>query len=382
VLERARAGGRRRPLDEAVELSVGKHTLTVQLWRSAPVAIISVIIAAVVGVYYYQILQHQYYVGGPYLYDTELFNYIVGPRGQGLRMPPVINMPSFFYVHVSPILLPFAAISAMFGLRDLQPLEMVLILGFSGAAVAAFVVVQYYLRPLGRALSLLLGALFALAFALGGTMHSTVEYPHIEILYVAPATVALLLIFHRHLRWAWLAFVLTLFVREDAGLHMACILGAYLVLAAIAERGLPERTKDVLPFLAAALIYPMLMLWAQSSFLPIQSNFARIYSGAPAYAHLTRALLEHRVDALINAQPHVLLLLAASLVPFLLRPRWTALTGIVAAVPWFLVSVTALSETAGTLSLYYAFPFLVLPLVPYVVTAELPRAEVVYVDHL
>ena len=246
-------------------LELGSHTLILRSWRWAPVAVISVIIAAVVGFYYHKIFQHSYYVGGPYLYDTELFNYIVGPRGQGLRMPPVIDMPSFFYVHISPILLPFSAISSLLGLHEMQPLEMVLILGFSGAAVAAFIVVQYYLRPLGQAAALALGALFALAFAVCGTMRSTADYPHIEILYVAPAAVALLLIFHRHLRWAWVAFILTLFVREDAGLHMACILGAYLFLAAIAERGVPARTKDIAPFLAAALIYPAIVLTGQSA---------------------------------------------------------------------------------------------------------------------
>jgi hypothetical protein len=342
--------------------------------------VISLIIAAVVGIYYYQIFQHSYYSVGPYLYDTELFNYIVGPQGGGLRMPPVINMPSFFYVHISPILLPFSTISAVLGLRDMQPLQMVLILGFSGAAVAAFLVVQYYLRPLGAIVSLALGAVFALAFALGGTMRSTADYPHIEILYVAPAAISLLLIFHRHLRWAWVAFVTTLFVREDAGLHMACILGAYLALAAIAERGVPARTKDIAPFLLAALAYPVIVLLAQNAFLPIESNFARIYSGKPAYAHLTADLLAHRFDTLLTKQPHALLLLAASVIPFLARPRWIALTGIVAAIPWFVASVPAVSETAGSLSLYYAFPFLVLPLVPYVVTAKLPSAEAVYVE--
>ena len=334
------------------------------------------------GVYYYKILEHDYYSAGAYLYDTELFNYIVGPNGRGLRMPPVINMPNFFYVHISPILLPFSAVSSILGLRYLQPLEIVLILGFSGAAAAAFVVVQYYLRPLGQVLSLSLGALFALAFALCGTMRSTAGYPHIEILYVAPAVAALLLMFHRKMRWAWLAFMVTLFVREDAGLHMACILGAYLFLAAIAERGVPARTRDLTPFLLAGLAYPALVLTAQTRLLPIHSNFARIYSGTPPYAHLTKALLEHRAQSLIHDQPHVLLLLASCLVPFILRPRWTALTGIVAAIPWFLVSVTAIAETAGTLSLYYAFPFLVLPLVPYVVTAELPRPVTVHAKHL
>lgn len=342
---------------------------------------ISIVIAAVVGIYYYQTFQHSYYVLGPYLYDTELFNYIVGPKSAWLQLPPVIAMPNFFYVHISPILLPFSTISSMLGLRDMQPLEMVLILGFSGAAVAAFLVVQYYLRSLGSILSMALGAVFALAFAFCGTMQSTASYPHIEILYVAPAVISLLLIFHRHLRWAWVAFLATLFVREDTGLHIACILGAYLVLAAIGERGVPARTKDVLPFLLAGLAYPALVLLIQNAFLalPEQSNFTRIYSGTPAYAHLTADFMAHRFNLMLTRHPHSLLLLAASLIPFALRPRWIALTGFVAAIPWFVVSVTAHSEAAGAFMLYYAFPFLVLPLVPYVVTAKLPSTEAVYV---
>ncbi len=143
---------------------------------------------------------------------------------------------------------------------------------------------------------------------------------------------------------------------------------------------MPERTKDIAPFLIVALAYPAFVLLAQNAFLPIESNFARIYSGKPAYAHLTADFLAHRFDVMLSRQSHALLLLGASLVPFLLRPRWTALTGIVAAIPWFVASVTAVTEAAGSLSLYYAFPFLVLSLVPYVVTAKLPSAETVYVE--
>ena len=58
------------------------------------------------------------------------------------------------------------------------------------------------------------------------------------------------------------AFALCLLVREDAGLHLACILGAYLVLAAIKERGIPERARDLAPFLVAGLAYPVFALLA------------------------------------------------------------------------------------------------------------------------
>ncbi len=345
-----------------------------------PIAVVCALVAILVGVFYYQELEWAYYSGGPYLYDTGLFNFLVGPDSVNLSLPSSIGMPNFYYAHVSPLLIPFGVISQILGLKGLQPLEMVLILGFSGAASAAVIVIRYYLRALGLVLSLILAAAFALAYAASGIMALTQGYPHIEILYAPLAILALLLIFHRRKRWAWIVFILCLLEREDSGLHMACILCAYLVLAAIAERRVPERTKDLLPFLAASLIYPAVVLLLQSA-LPIQSNFARIYSGTPAYAHLTAQLLSRRFHLMIQ-HPQVLLTLAACLAVFVVRPRWTALTGILAAVPWFLVSITAVADSAGTFSLYYAFPFLVLPLAPFIVTAELPSAEEAYVDHL
>jgi hypothetical protein len=362
--------------------SIRDRALSSNVRGLIPIVVVAALIAAAVAVYYHLLFLRSWYVGGPYLYDTELFNYIVGPKGQGLRMPPVINMPTFFNVHVAPILLPFSFISSILNLKDMWPLEMVLLLGFSGAAVAAFVAVRHFLRPLGGFLSIVLAALFALAFALCGVMRQTADYPHIEVLYVAPAIVTLMLIFHRNFHWAWLSFFVTLFCREDSGLHLACILGAYLVLAAIGERKLiPSRTRDVAPFLVLAIVYPAVVLTAQKWLLPIDSNFARIYSGTPPYAHLNVDLLIERFQVLA-AHPAAPLLLVAALVPALIRPRWVALTGLLAAAPWFLVSVTAFSDSPGTFALYYAFPFLVLTIVPFVVAAELPSAEIVYVDHL
>jgi hypothetical protein len=349
----------------------------------APEIVVGALIAIGVGLYYFGIFQHSTYVSGPYQMDTGLFNFIVGPDSHMLSMPTSIGMDSFWYVHISPILIPFESLSQMLGLTEFQPLFVVLLLGHMGAAVMAFVVAQYYLRPTGRILAIALAAVFGVTFGLCGILRSTSDYPHIEVLYVPLAALALMLIFHRHKLWAWAAFMLCLFVREDAGLEMALILGAYLFLAAIAERRwLPQRTLDLLPFIGMGLLYPATVLFAQTAFLPIQSNFARIYSGTPAYAHLNADFLVHRWEVLTTDRLWVLAILGASLVAFIARPRLIALTGILAAVPWFLVSFTAYSDTAGTFSLYYAFPFLVLPLVPFIVTAELPSAEEVYVDYV
>ena len=79
---------------------------------------------------------------------------------------------------------------------------------------------------------------------------------------------------------------------------------------------------------------------------PTESTFSRIYSGAPAYAHLAGPLLAQHWNALTHERGYVLLTLAAALVAFLFRPSWIALTGIVAAVPWFVLNVTAINMTA------------------------------------
>jgi hypothetical protein len=369
------------PVEQAA-LPLGYIALTMRRLDYVVLAFVGSLIAAIIGVICFGIIQHSTYAVGPYLYDTALFNYIVGPQSHNLAMPSVINMPSFYRVHISPLLIPFSYISRMLGLTGFQSLELVLIPGFSGAAVAAFLVVRHYLRPLGRILPTILAAAFALAFGLSGVMRSTVDYPHIEILYVPLATAALFLMFQRRMRAAWIVFALGLMTREDAGLHMACVIAAYLFLAAISERGLPARTGDLLPFLIAAMIYPVFVLTAQAALLPIESNFARVYSGTPAYAHLTASFMARRWDALVSKEPEVLFLLASCLACFVARPRLLALTGIVAALPWFLVSITAVGEASGTMSLYYAFPFLVLCLVPFIVTAEMPSAKIENADHV
>lgn len=351
-------------------------------WDIAIPAIVCALVAILVAFIYYRTLHYLYFVGGPYLYDMEMFNYIVGPDSKGLSMPSVIGLPSFFYIHMSPILLLFNFVSSLIGLKDNQPLELMLCVGFAGAAAAAFAVIAHYLKPLGQVAAIPLAAVFAVAFALSGIMRATADYPHFEVLYTPLAVIALLLIFQRHKGWGWVAFSLCLLVREDAGLHLACILGAYLVLAAIKERGIPERTRDLAPFLAAALVYPAFALLAQSMLFPTESTFSRIYSGAPAYAHLTHALLAQHWNILLHERRYVLLTLAAALAAFVFRPGWIALTGIVAAIPWLVLNVTAVSDAAGTLQLYYPFPFVALVLVPFVVTAGLPTPKDVYVDHL
>jgi hypothetical protein len=332
--------------------------------------------------YYVDIIHYIYYNGGPYLYDMGWLNYIVGGHHFALENPSAIGVPNFFYVHMSRLLILFSGASALLGLKSDQPLEFMLGVGFAGSAVAAMIVVHKFLLASGKTKALLLGLVFTLAYSLSGIMRSIASYPHFEILYVALAPIALYLMFQRNMRAAWVVFLLCLSVREDAGLHIACILTAYLVLAAIEERGAPERLRDLSPFLAAALVYPVVAIGCQRAFFPSQSTFSMIYSGVPAYAHLTGALVAQRFMDIVQHQTYVPLTLAAALSVALVQWRWVALAGIAACVPWFLLNITAVSSAAGSLGSYYPFPFLVLALVPFIVCAPLPDAKPDYVNYL
>ena len=321
--------------------------------------------------YYANAMVHRWY-SAAFILDFGWFNDLVSGRTLALQNPRGINSLSFHSTHVSPILSIFAGLSRLLRLSGPQPIVMTLSVGFGGAAAMAFVVLERFLRPAGMIAALAGGALGAAVYAISGVMRATADYPHIEILYVPLALLTLHLLFQRKFRWAWAAFVFCLLEREDAGLHLGCILGAYLVLAAIDERGVPTRLRELAPFVAVCLIYPMLAVAWQQTLSESTSTFQAIYAGSPPYRHVTGALMAERFGVLAGAGSWVSLTIVAALCVAPFQRRWTALTGLAAAMPWFLLNLSAHSSAAGQFRLYYAFPFLVTALAPFVVMAAAP----------
>ena len=338
--------------------------------RWAP-AIAACAVGAVLFVYYWRAIEHRWYTNA-FLLDFGWFNDLASGRSLALDSPQAVGSFPYYAVHVSPVLAIFGGMSRLLHLHGVQPIALMLSLAFAGVGAMATAIVERFLRPGGAALAVAGGVVAGLLYGVSGLSRAIADYPHIEILYPALGLLTLHLLFQRRLRWAWAALALCLITREDAGLHLATILTAYLVLAALDERDVPARLRELAPFLAAALIYPVLaILWQRTSW-PDMSTFAAIYAGPQPFHHITPALYGARVGALIGERPWVPLTLAASLCTVVLPWRWTALTGIAASAPWLLLNLSAYVTSAGGLMLYYGFPFLVTALAPLIIAAAAP----------
>jgi hypothetical protein len=332
--------------------------------------------------YYARAFHNLWFATGPYLFDFGWFNVLIDGTRFDLHNPTSVGDYSYAAIHVAPVLILFSALSRLLGLTDGQPIILMLSLGFAGATAMAFVVLERFLRPLGALPALGGGAVGAAVYAVSGVMRSTADYPHIEILYVPLALLTLHLLFQGRTRAAWAALAACLITREDAGLHLACILGAYLVLAALEERGAPARLGALAGPLAACLIYPALAILWQRTAYPDASTFAQIYAGTPPFRHLTPHLITERLRALAGVRAWLGLTLLSAASGLVWLPRWTALTGLVAAAPWFCLNLVAKSEAAGGLMLYYGFPFLVTALAPFIVLAARPARRLTREDRL
>lgn len=325
-------------------------------------------VGALLFLYYWRVIEHRWYTS-PFLFDFGWFNDLVSGRTLALDNPQAVGPFPFYTAHVSPILAGFSLLSRLLHLQGVQPLALTLSLGFAGAGAMTTVIVERFLRPTGGVLALIGGGVAGVVYGVSGLMRAIADYPHFEILYPPLALLTLHLLFQGRSRWAWAPFAACLLIREDAGLHLATILVAYLALAAIDERGPPARLRELAPILATALAYPVAAILWQRSAWPDSSTFASIYAGPQPLHHLRPGLYSGRIKALVLERPWTPLTLAASLCPLVLPWRWTLLTGAVAALPWLVLNLSAYASAAGGLTLYYGFPFLVTALAPLIVAS-------------
>jgi hypothetical protein len=209
-----------------------------------------------------------------------------------------------------------------------------------------------------QVLSPVLAGLLGCAMALSGVASKITIYPHIEQLIPAFALLFLTNLFGERLKGAVVCFVLCLLVREEAGFHLVAILG--LVSITNLLRGQTWRAQKLLiAFLSLAFAYSVMIILFQKQFFPGHNVFWKHYTGQPMFAHVTAELLWQRLGFYVVERGYIVL-------PFLITLSWAMCTrnpylplGYLAYVPWFVLHWLAVTNAAGTLFGYYAYPFLV-----------------------
>jgi hypothetical protein len=319
---------------------------------------------------------HHFYVVGGFFYDSGLLAFLLSQQDPRLATPHIFGGESFFATHVTPIFVVVGLIRRLLPVTHPQ-----FFAGFTGLCQALpGLGVFWLLRAslgLRRPLEMAVAATVALAFSFNGLALAIARYPHFEILIVGTFILFSVALIRRQLIVAVTCFGICLATREDAGFHLFAVL--VLVLLLNRRHGVSwQAQRPEIAFALIALSYSITVLGLQLTVVTGHSSFARIYLGDPSFATLTFAgVLERLLGWFLYRTYIVLPAIIAVLWALRTRNPYIAL-GYVAFLPWALLHLIAQSDIAGTLSGYYAYPFMIAtfwPLVGVVLGWQLPESR-------
>ena len=318
-----------------------------------PLAIVGV--AGVPFVAFAGLVLHHFYVRGGFLLDSGWLAFVAGEGGLRLANPLALGGGSYFNVHVAPILVLTSFVRPVLGVPDAQ-----FFAGLVGLAHALPGLGVFWLLRSGFGMrggtATLVAALLALAFAFNGLALAIVRYPHCEILIAGALILCLATLFRRRLIVAGLCCAVALLTREDAGFHL---FGLLFVLVALNRwHGVGWRAqRPEIAFALVAACYSAAAVGLQLALSNGTATFARIYLDAEGPTTFGM-ILERLLGLPLYRAYLVLPAVAAGLWAWRTRNPYLV-AGYAAVVPWTALQLVAHSNIAGTLSGYYAYPFLV-----------------------
>jgi len=296
-----------------------------------------------------------YLIGAATLLDSGWFVALT-THGKGLALPnpAIIRAGSFYATHMSPLL----ALIRMVHDRVWQGFDAVWFSAVQGVWYG-LIGLAVWLAVRRAAPSLALPT--ALLTALGGVELATLGFPHFEV--AMPALILLFLALFGHARnpWALLLLPLLLAVREDAGLHAACLLALIGWHFALTRDQASRYAERVYLLLAALLIASALIsiVVRQHYFGGGDNTLDRVYLGSPPLTHITLPFLEQRLVHVVRQRLYIFLPVAMIVFTAVWMRDRLLLLGPLACVPWLMLAMIAVVQDAGTLKNYYAFPFIV-----------------------
>ena len=306
---------------------------------------------------YATLILYHFYIRGGFLWDSGLLAFLIGASDPRLPVPPIMADGSFFAIHVAPIFVALSPIRSLLPLTGPQFFALFSGLCHALPALAVFWVLYsgYRLRtPLGVGVA----AVLALAFSFNGLALAIARYPHFEMLIVGTALLFFVALLQGRLAVAAICFAICLATREDAGFHLFAIL--FLLIGLNRWRGIGwHEQRHEIGFALFALAYSIGALILQHALFDHQSSFARIYLGEPPFGKISLALLSGRLLGYLQYRTYIVL-------PALIALFWAVRTGnpylvlgYAGFLPWAALHLVAESDIAGTLSGYYAYPFLI-----------------------
>ena len=300
---------------------------------------------------------YHFYIKGAFFWDSGLLAYLMSTPDPRLPTPPIFGGASFFATHFTPVFVLLSLLRRLFPISDVQ-----FFAGFSGICHALPGLAAFWLLYAGfrlrTAIGLAVAAAVSVAFCFNGLALAIARYPHFEMLIVGTALLFFVALVRHQTVLASLCFALCLMTREDAGLHLFGLL--FLMIATNRWRGIGggDQRREIV-FAALALTYSLAALALQHAVLGGQSSFARIYLGEPVFAKLTVAMIGERLLGYLHYRTYLALPAIIALVWAVRARNPYIVLGYIAFLPWAVLHLIADSPLAGTLSGYYAFPFMI-----------------------
>lgn len=298
-----------------------------------------------------------FYAGDAYLLDAGWLS-ALSYRNVTLVNPPLMGRPVrlFYGEHVAPI---FTIASLLSYLTPLARVDW--FCAFEGLLFAPLgAVPALVLRPEERhsPRQAALCAITGVLFAFGGVVLSCFGFPHFEVFIGSGACVALVGAARGSRPLFYLGIAMAASCREDGGLHVAVVLAA-VFLCDLSGRPWRLPRKDVLRGFALAVLLSVLFLALQKLADPNTGRtFKMVYSGDPAYAHVTWASLGERLHVFVTAGRFLWWPFAATVALAVARRDPRFLLGWLVQVPWFVLNLLAFQASRASFGTYIGFPFI------------------------
>ncbi len=326
------------------------RTAAVRLLPAA-IAVIGVPFAA-----FTSLVLYHFYVRGSFVLDAGLQAFLLSHGGLRLPYPAALGGGLYWRSHVAPI---FALLSLL--RRALPVSDVQFFAGFIGLAHALPAIAAFWaLRAAGArgAVATAAAALIAIAFAFNGLALAIVRYPHFEMLIVGSVICFMIALAQRRVALAAVFCALALATREDAGFHLFALL--FLLIAVNRWYGVAWRDQRAeLCFAAIGFAYSLAVVAAQMAWAAGPSALAQIYTGEAPFATLTAARIATRLIGCLVFRAYLVLPAVVAAIWAVRARNPYLLIGYAAFVPWGALQIIAHSDIAGTLSGYYAYPFMI-----------------------
>lgn len=320
----------------------------------------AVFVFAVPCVLYYTYLVNGFYHYGTYFFDGGLFAHVVWHNDLSLTAPWPRADYSYMGIHFMPILWLANILSYALPLYMAEFLSLFLAATYGLIALSMFYTLQFFL-DVKKLLPLMLAALLSLAVTFNALIVNALWLPHVE--FAIPLGVFMFMVHYAlgNRKWAALWFVLLLFSREDAGLHLAASMGLVMLADYYRTRDRARLKRHIavlamaIGYSVAALIIVTLISLEAGRGLS-SSVFHSIYLGNPAYAHLNSELLIHRITRIATERASLFAGVGLMAVWAIATRNLTLGIGLFAALPWLILNLCAYHNPTGIIYAYYIFP--------------------------